>query len=133
MYPNKAADILSLGTTYRAVIAKRERRNKKTNEDENYYPYLDRLFRNLETSGKDIEDCLLGYTNKVLISFAKKTPEIYEFIKDNQFVIGLVVKNSRFLRNFKEFIVTFLIESTMGLYSFLKNVVIRAIMFRIID
>lgn len=74
MYPSRAADILALGTTYRTIIAKRERKSKKTNEQENYYPYLDRLFKNLHTSAANIEESLLGYTNKVLISLAKKTP-----------------------------------------------------------
>ncbi len=48
-------------------------------------------------------------------------------------MVGLIVKNNEFLRNLKEFWVTFLIESTMGLYVFLKNVVLRNLMFRIID
>lgn len=43
----------------------------------------------------------MGYTNKVLVSLAKKTPEIYEYIKDNQDNIGLMVKNNLFLLHLK--------------------------------
>lgn len=41
------------------------------------------MFKNLQ-SQPVLEESLLGYTNKVLMSFAKKTPEIYEYLKDNQ-------------------------------------------------
>lgn len=73
VYPSKAADILSLGTTYRALITKRTRKNHKTDEDETYYPHLDKLFRNV-VGQTNIEESLLGYLNKVLVSLAKKTP-----------------------------------------------------------
>lgn len=48
IYPSKAADILSMATTYRVLIVKRERKNPKTDEDESYYPHLDRLFKNIK-------------------------------------------------------------------------------------
>lgn len=73
VYPSKAAEILSLSTTYRALILKRERKNPKTDEPESYYPHLDRLFKNMKADPQ-LEESLLGYLNKVLVSLAKKTP-----------------------------------------------------------
>lgn len=69
----------------------------------------------------------------MLVSLAKKTPEIYEFFKDSQELMTELIKDNQILLSLTEFWITFLIESTMSLYIFLKNILIRALMFRIID
>ena len=55
---------------------------KKQVKEESAYIYLQKLFGNINK--EEADPTLLGYSCKVLISLVKKTPEIYEFIKDNQ-------------------------------------------------
>jgi hypothetical protein len=71
--------MLSSGMAYRLIVQKRQIKEEST------YFYLQKLFTNI--SKEEVEATLLGYCCKVLISLVKKTPEIYEFIKDNQNLI----------------------------------------------
>jgi hypothetical protein len=76
---------------------------------------------------------LLGYCCKVLLSLVKKTPEIYEFVKDNQNLLLEILREDEKMEALKEFLSLFLIESTMDLYVFLKSMIIRNIIFRIVE
>lgn len=68
----------------------------------------------------------------MLFSVTKKTPEIYEYFKDNEDSLMTILKSDRILFAMKEFLTLFLTESTMMLYVFLKNMVLRTLMFRIV-
>ena len=54
-------------------------------------------------------------------------------MKDNQQAIIEVIKDDRKLNCLMEFICLFLIESTMELYVFLKSMIIRNLVFRIVE
>ena len=68
----------------------------------------------------------------MLFSVTKKTPEIYEYFNDNEDSLMTILKSDRILFAMKEFLTLFLTESTMMLYVFLKNMVLRTLMFRIV-
>lgn len=64
---------------------------KKDVEDCQVYPFLWTIFKNIRD--EETEPTLLGYSCKVLIALVKKTPEIYEFIKDNENVAVEILKD----------------------------------------
>jgi uncharacterized membrane protein len=58
--------------------------------------------------------------------------QIYEFINYNQQLFIDIVENDDRLEALKEFLVLLLIESTMELYVFLKSMLIRNIIFKMV-
>jgi hypothetical protein len=125
LYPSRVAELLAQGTAYRLLVQKRE-------EGENSsYPYLQRLFTNI--SKQEADSTLLGYCSRVLTSLVKKTPEVYEFAKDNQSLVLEVLQDDEKVWALRDFLAFFLSESTMELYVFLKSMLIRNLVFRIVE
>lgn len=58
--------------------------------------------------------------------------QIYEFINYNQQLFIDIVENDDRLEALKEFLALLLIESTMELYVFLKSMLIRNIIFKMV-
>lgn len=117
--------MLAAGTAYRLMVQKRE-------EGENScYPYLQRLFTNLNR--EEADSTMLGYCSRVLTSLVKKTPEVYEFAKDNQALLLELLRDDEKVWGLREFLAFFLSESTMELYVFLKSMLIRNLVFRIVE
>lgn len=63
----------------------------------------------------------------------KKTPEVYEFAKDNQSLVLELLQDDEKVWALRDFLAYFLSESTMELYVFLKSMLIRNLVFRIVE
>ncbi len=117
--------MLAQGTAYRLLVQKREE------GDNSSYPYLQRLFTNI--SREEADSTILGYCSRVLTSLVKKTPEVYEFAKDNQSLVLELLQDDDKVWALRDFLAYFLSESTMELYVFLKSMIIRNLIFRIVE
>lgn len=69
----------------------------------------------------------------MLTSLVKKTPEVYEFAKDNQSLVLQLLQDDDKVWGLRDFLAFFLSESTMELYVFLKSMLIRNLVFRIVE
>lgn len=67
---------------------------------------MQRLFTSL--SREEADSTILGYCSRVLTSLVKKTPEVYEFAKDNQSMLLELLQDDEKVWALRDFIAFFL-------------------------